>query len=287
MLDLLQKHTPIIMGILNTTPDSFSDGGKFTAVEAAAAHAMLMVEEGADIIDVGGESTRPGAQEVSARDEISRVVPVIEAIRQQSNVCISIDTSKPEVMRAAVEAGASLVNDVNALRAEGAVQVCAELNMPVCLMHMQGEPRTMQKAPQYNNVVEDVEEFLFQRVHACVEAGISRDKIIIDPGFGFGKTLEHNLQLLSRLDELQKLGLPVLAGISRKSMLGAILGGAPVEERLFASVAAAVLAWTKGATIFRVHDVKPTVDALKVCAAVNGLEKAEKNKEKENANERK
>lgn len=280
MLDLLQKSTPIIMGILNTTPDSFSDGGKFTVVEAAAAHAMLMVNEGADIIDVGGESTRPGAQEVSVADEISRVVPVIEAIRQQSSVCISIDTSKPDVMRAAVEAGANMVNDVNALRAEGAVQICAELNVPVCLMHMQGEPRIMQKDPQYKNVVDDVAEFLSQRVQAGVEAGISRDKIIIDPGFGFGKTLEHNLQLLSRLDELQKLGLPVLAGISRKSMLGTILGEVPVEERLFASVAAAVLAWTKGATIFRVHDVKPTVDALKVCAAVNGVENLNEKKQR-------
>lgn len=270
MLGLLQKNTPIIMGILNATPDSFSDGGKFTLVEAALTHAMDMVNEGAEIIDVGGESTRPGAQEVSAEEEIRRVVPIIEVIRQQSDVCISIDTNKPEVMSAAVKAGADLVNDVNGLRADGALEVCAELGVPVCIMHMQGEPRTMQKDPQYKDVVEDIIAFLDERIEACVNAGISRDNIIIDPGFGFGKTLGHNLLLLERLDEFQKLGVPVLAGISRKSMLGAILGNAPVEERLHASVAAAVLAWTKGAKIFRVHDVKPTADALKVCTAMGG-----------------
>lgn len=259
------------MGILNVTPDSFSDGGKFTLIEFAVTHAMDMVSDGAEIIDVGGESTRPGADEVSVEDEIQRVVPLIEAIRQRSDVCISIDTSKPEVMHAAINAGANLVNDVNGLQAEGALALCAEMNVPVCVMHMQGEPRTMQKEPVYNDVVEDVFDFLSQRVDACVEAGIARDKIIIDPGFGFGKTLQHNLQLLNRLVEFQKLGLPVLAGISRKSMLGAILGSAPVEERLHASVAAAVLAWTRGAKIFRVHDVKPTADALKVCAAMAGV----------------
>jgi len=272
VFDLLSQNHPIIMGILNTTPDSFSDGGKFTAVEAAVAHAMKMVEEGAEIIDVGGESTRPGAAEVSAEDEIQRVVPIIKAIRQLSDVVISVDTSKPEVMKAAVKAGANLINDVNGLRATGAVELCAELSVPVCIMHMQGKPRTMQTDPQYGDVVEDIISFLAGRIKDCVKAGVDRDNIIVDPGFGFGKTLEHNLQLLNRLDEFQKLGVPVLAGISRKSMLGAILDESDAEKRLHASVAAVVLAWTRGAKIFRVHDVKPTADALKVCFAMAGVE---------------
>ena len=271
MLDLLQKNSPIVMGILNTTPDSFSDGGKFTLVETALSHAMAMVNDGAEIIDVGGESTRPGAQAVSVEDEIQRVVPIIRAIRQQSDVSISIDTSKPEVMRAAVNAGANLVNDVNALRAPGAVELCAELSVPVCIMHMQGEPRTMQTDPQYKDVVEDIIEFLADRIEVCVKAGVERKNIIVDPGFGFGKTLEHNLQLLNRLDEFGRLGVPVLAGISRKSMLGTILGESDAEKRLHASVAAAVLAWARGAKIFRVHDVKPTADALKLCMAMDGV----------------
>lgn len=270
-MNLLQKNAPIVMGILNTTPDSFSDGGQFTDVEVAVAHAMDMLNDGAEIIDVGGESTRPGARDVSAEDEILRVVSIISEIRQRSDVCISIDTSKPEVMKAAVDAGANFINDVNGLRAPGALALCAELSVPVCIMHMQGEPRTMQKAPQYKNVVEDIIDFLSERIEDCVNTGISLNNIIIDPGFGFGKTLEHNLQILNRLDEFKQLGAPVLAGISRKSMLGAILGGAPVEERLHASVAAAILAWTKGAKIIRVHDVKPTVDALKVCVAMDRL----------------
>lgn len=264
---LLKKNQPIVMGILNTTPDSFFDGGKFNSSETAINHALEMLRDGADIIDVGGESTRPGADAVSAEEEIGRVVPVIKALRLQSNVCISIDTSKPDVMRAAVQAGANLVNDVNGLREPGALAVCAELGVPVCVMHMQGEPRTMQEAPGYDDVLEDIKSFLLQRVNECVAAGIKRENIIIDPGFGFGKNLQHNLQLLQRLHEFESLGVPVLVGLSRKSMLGLILGS-PVEQRLYASVAAAVLAWTKGAKIFRVHDVKPTVDALKVCVAV-------------------
>ena len=270
MLDLLQKSTPIIMGILNVTPDSFSDGGQFTRVEVAVRHALEMVDEGAEIIDVGGESTRPGAADVSVEDEIQRVVPIIKSIRQQSNVCISIDTSKPEVMRAAIEAGANLINDVNGLRAPGALELCAELAVPVCIMHMQGEPRTMQTDPQYVDVVEDIIGFLADRIESCVNAGMDRENIIVDPGFGFGKSLQHNLQLLDSLDEFQQLGVPVLVGISRKSMLGAILEEPDAEKRLHASVAAVVLTWTKGAKIFRVHDVKPTADALKVCVAVNG-----------------
>lgn len=258
------------MGILNATPDSFSDGGKFNSTETAINHALEMLRNGADFIDVGGESTRPGADAVSVEEEISRVVPIIKALREQSNVCISIDTSKPDVMRAAVQAGATLVNDVNGLREPGALDVCAELGVPVCVMHMQGQPRTMQETPSYDDVVDDIKSFLLQRINECVAAGIKRENIIIDPGFGFGKNLQHNLQLLKRLQEFESLGAPVLVGLSRKSMLGAILDS-PVEQRLHASVAAAVLAWTKGAKIFRVHDVKPTVDALKVCVAVQTL----------------
>jgi len=267
----MENNQPVVMGILNTTPDSFSDGGRFVSIDTATARAMEMLHEGAQIIDVGGESTRPGAHEVSASDEIQRVVPVIRAIRKQSDVCISIDTNKPDVMRAAVNAGANLINDVNALQAGGALETCAELGVPVCVMHMQGEPRTMQQNPVYKDVVNDIKQFLQQRIDACVAAGIDGDKIIIDPGFGFGKTLQHNLQLLGRLDEFRSLGVPILAGLSRKSMLGAILGDVPTEQRLHASVAAAVLAWTKGASIFRVHDVKATVDALKVCAAMQAV----------------
>jgi len=268
--ELLEADKAIVMGILNTTPDSFSDGGQFNSSETAINHALKMIQEGADIIDVGGESTRPGAAAVSVEDEMERVVPVIKALREQSDVCISIDTSKPEVMRAAVRAGASLVNDVNGLREIGALDVCAELDVPVCVMHMQGEPRTMQESPCYDDVLEDVKSFLQERINECVTAGIRQENIIIDPGFGFGKTLQHNLQLLQQLDEFEVLGMPVLVGLSRKSMLGLILDS-PVEQRLHASVAAAVLAWTKGAKIFRVHDVKPTVDALKVCVAVQTL----------------
>ncbi|HED33411.1 MAG TPA: dihydropteroate synthase [Gammaproteobacteria bacterium] len=267
ILAQLNSQQPLVMGILNTTPDSFSDGGQFAGVDHALDHALCMIDEGVDIIDIGGESTRPGAQAVSVDDEIQRVVPVIQAIRQQSGVCISIDTSKPEVMAAAVKAGASLVNDVNALRAEGAVAVCAALDVAVCVMHMQGQPRNMQERPAYTDVVKEVRAFLQQRIESCVAAGIKQDKIIIDPGFGFGKTRRHNMQLLQKLDEFTALGAPVLLGLSRKSVLGAILD-APVEQRLHGSVAAAVLGWTKGAQIFRVHDVKPAVDALKVCMAM-------------------
>ena len=266
---LIEQNRPLVMGILNTTPDSFSDGGQYTSTDTALDHAMQMLEQGADIIDVGGESTRPGAEAVSENEEIQRVVPVIESIRQRADVCISVDSSKPGVMRAAVNAGADMLNDVNALRAPGALQTCAELAVPVCIMHMQGEPRTMQKSPSYRNVVQEVSDFLRQRVEACIDAGISRHRLIIDPGFGFGKNLQHNLQLLRHLQAFKSLELPLLIGISRKSMLGQILDGAPVEQRVSASIAAAVLAWTKGASIFRVHDVKATVDALKVCQAID------------------
>ena len=257
----------IVMGILNVTPDSFSDGGRFDRVEQALEHAMCMQQEGADIIDIGGESTRPGAASVTVDEELERVIPVIRAIRQQTSLPISIDTSKPEVMRAAVAEGANMVNDVNALQAKGALEACAGLNVPVCLMHMQGEPRTMQQDPKYDDVVQDVTDFLRQRYLACVDTGIDRANIVIDPGFGFGKTLRHNLDLLNRLESISGLELPVLVGISRKSMLGAILDR-PVTERLYAGIAAAVIAYQKGARLFRVHDVAPTRDALAVCDAL-------------------
>jgi len=258
----------LVMGILNVTPDSFSDGGRFDAPERALAHAREMLAEGADIIDIGGESTRPGAEPVDADAEIARVVPVIEAITAELDVPVSIDTMKPEVMRAAVAAGATMINDVNALRAPGALEAATELQVPVCLMHMQGQPRTMQHDPHYDNVVEDLLQFFHQRIAQCVEAGLDQRLLIADPGFGFGKTLEHNLALLAGLDRFATLGVPILAGISRKSMLGKITGREAADDRLPASIAAAMLAAERGANIIRVHDVAETVDALKVLQAV-------------------
>jgi len=263
----LDLSRPAVMGILNVTPDSFSDGGVFLSPQEAVAQALRMAEEGADIIDIGGESTRPGAQPVSAQEEIERVVPVIEALHGRIPLPISIDTSKPGVMRAAVAAGAGFINDVRALRAEGTLDAVAELKVPVCLMHMRGEPRTMQNDPRYADVVGKVREFLKERRDACMNAGIPAARIVIDPGFGFGKTLEHNLELLRGLEKLQSLGAPILAGLSRKSMIGKALG-LPVERRLHASVALAVMAVQNGARIVRVHDVGPTVEALRMWAAV-------------------
>ncbi len=259
------------MGVLNITPDSFSDGGVFFAPELALHRAEQMVTEGADIIDVGGESTRPGAAAVSAAEEQRRVLPIIEALAQHLPVPISVDTSKPEVMRAAAHAGATLINDVRALREPGALAAAAQLDLPICLMHMQGEPRTMQLAPSYDDVVADVGRFLRDRIAACLEAGLTLDRLLIDPGFGFGKRLAHNLALLARLPELARLGPPLLVGLSRKSMLGTITGR-PVAERLPASLAAAVIAARSGARILRVHDVAATADALKVVAAVAAAE---------------
>ncbi|UCB56309.1 MAG: dihydropteroate synthase [Thiotrichales bacterium] len=255
------------MGILNVTPDSFSDGGQFDRVEQAVEHALQMAQDGADIIDIGGESTRPGAAAVTVEQELDRVVPVIRAIRENSDIPISIDTSKTEVMREAVGAGADMINDVNALQATQAVECCAELGVPVCLMHMQGEPRTMQQDPQYDDVVSEVAAFLRQRSRACMDAGIDPGRIILDPGFGFGKTLQHNLELLNRLEAICELELPVLVGISRKSMIGALLDKA-VTDRLYGSIAAAVIAYGKGARLFRVHDVAPSRDALAICDAL-------------------
>jgi dihydropteroate synthase len=256
-----------VMGILNTTPDSFSDGGLWADRHHAVEHALAMVSAGADIIDVGGESTRPGAASVGVQEEMDRVLPVVEAIVAQAAVTVSVDTSKPEVMKAAVAAGAGLVNDVFALRQDGALQTAAGLGVPVCLMHMQGRPRDMQSDPRYTDVVAEVEAFLVERARACEAAGISREHILIDPGFGFGKSLEHNIALFRALPRLCGGAYPVLVGVSRKAMLGA-LTGKPVEHRLAASVAAAVLAARHGAAVVRVHDVAETVDALKVLQAL-------------------
>jgi dihydropteroate synthase len=255
------------MGIINVTPDSFSDGGRHIALEAAIAHARRLIEEGADIIDIGGESTRPGAAPVSEQEELDRVLPVLEGLRDIS-VPISIDTYKPAVMRAALAAGASMINDVNALQSEGALEVLAKSAAAVCLMHKQGVPQNMQQQPQYREIVTEVYDFLRERIVVAEAVGISRDRLIADPGFGFGKTLEHNLALLKNMQEFSSLGVPVLAGLSRKSMLGAITGR-EVGGRVSASVAAALIAVQLGAAIVRVHDVCETVDALKILKAVN------------------
>ena len=254
------------MGVVNVTPDSFSDGGKFLDPAAATAHAWRLAEEGADLIDVGGESTRPGARPVSAEEELERVLPVLRAMRD-APVPVAIDTMKPEVMRVAIAEGASMINDVNALRAPGSAELVAESCLAVCLMHMQGEPRTMQVSPHYDDVVAVVKAYLKARADAALSAGIGRDRIVLDPGFGFGKSIEHNMTLLRDLHALVELGFPVVAGLSRKSSLGAITGR-PAAERLAASVAAALLAVERGARIVRVHDVAATRDALAVLKAL-------------------
>ena len=254
------------MGILNVTPDSFSDGGRFEDVARALDHARAMLADGADIVDVGGESTRPGAAAVDEATEIARVLPVVEALAREGAL-VSVDTMKPAVMRAALAAGAAMVNDVRALQAPGALAAVAASGAAVCLMHMRGTPASMQQAPEYGDVVAEVRDFLAARAQACEDAGIARERIVVDPGFGFGKTRAHNLELLDRLGELATLGYPVLAGWSRKSTLGAITGRGE-EERLAASVAAAVLAVERGASIVRVHDVRETVDAVAVAQAV-------------------
>ncbi|MEX2494631.1 MAG: dihydropteroate synthase [Woeseia sp.] len=265
--NVVDLSAPVVMGVLNITPDSFSDGGRFLALDAALRQAERMAADGAAFIDVGGESTRPGAPAVPQQSELDRVVPVIEAIAGRIDVALSVDTGKPAVMRAAVAAGATLVNDVYALRQPGALEQAAELNVPVCLMHMQGEPRTMQDNPHYEDVAAEVLGFLADRVEACVAAGIQRDRIVVDPGFGFGKTTAHNVELLAALARLAVLGRPVMVGLSRKRTLGE-LSGRPVDARVPAGIAAAVLAVERGAHIVRTHDVGPTVDALKVASAV-------------------
>lgn len=258
---------PAVMGILNVTPDSFSDGGRFENPNIALRQAATMADEGASIIDIGGESTRPGAASVSEQEELDRIIPIIESVHAVCGVPISIDTSKPVVMREAVAAGALMINDVCALRTEGALQAAADLQVPVCLMHMQGQPRTMQENPQYQDVIREVGEFLEERIDACVAAGIAEDLIVVDPGFGFGKTHKHNVELLANLRQLSVRGRPVLVGVSRKSTLGD-LTKREVDDRLPASIGAAVVAAMNGATIIRAHDVRATVDALKVVQAV-------------------
>lgn len=263
----LSLARPLIMGVVNVTPDSFSDGGRFVDPATAIAHAHRLIEEGADILDVGGESSRPGAAGVTAAEELARVLPVIDALRDAA-VPVSIDTVKPEVMRAAIAHGASMVNDINAMRARDAAEVVAESGAAVCLMHMQGEPRTMQQAPRYDDVVGEVKAYLAERAAAVESAGVARECIAVDPGFGFGKSVLHNLALLQGLAALAELGYPVVAGLSRKSTLGAITGR-PAGERMPASIAAAMLAAQRGARIVRVHEVAATRDALAVLRAVD------------------
>jgi dihydropteroate synthase len=265
---LLKLDAPRVMGIVNATPDSFADGGAHATVEAAIAHGMKLAEEGADLLDIGGESTRPGAEDVPLEEELRRVIPVIEALATRLAIPISIDTSKPEVMRAAVAAGAGMVNDVYALRREGALDAAAELGVPVVLMHMQGEPRTMQANPQYEDVVAEVHRFLAERIFAAEMAGIEKKRIVVDPGFGFGKNVQHNLQLLAQLQRFTELGVPVLAGLSRKKTIGELTGRDAPGERVHGSVAAHLVAAQNGAAIVRVHDVAATIDALKVWDAV-------------------
>ncbi|MBV1881128.1 MAG: dihydropteroate synthase [Pseudomonadales bacterium] len=258
------------MGVLNVTPDSFSDGGRHLAVQSAVTRGLEVIEQGASFVDVGGESTRPGAAPVTTEEELRRVIPVIEALKRQTSALISVDTSTARVMSEAYQAGADLINDVRALRCDGALEVCSAMPIPVCLMHMQGEPGSMQNDPIYEDVVSDVALFLEERIRICEEAGVDRRRIIIDPGFGFGKTLMHNLSLLKNLEKFKQLGLPVLVGMSRKSMVGQVLKK-PVENRVIGSVAAAVIAAMNGASIIRVHDVKQTVDAIKMTRAVMGV----------------
>ncbi len=268
-LDLTQ---PQVMGVVNVTPDSFSDGGSLytnnsVSIAAAVDRAAKMVAEGASIIDVGGESTRPGADTVSVDQELSRVIPVIESIRQRFSVAVSIDTSTPQVITAAAQAGAGLINDVRALQRDGALQAAADTGLPICLMHIKGEPKTMQQAPCYADLLADIGAYFAERIQACEAVNISREKLILDPGFGFGKTLQHNLQLLRDMQQLPTFGLPLLVGMSRKSMIGNTLNK-PLNERLYGGLAVAVLAFERGASIVRTHDVGATVDALQMTQAV-------------------
>jgi dihydropteroate synthase len=269
----LDLTCPVVMGVLNVTPDSFSDGGLHLALQAALGRARDMVAEGAVIIDVGGESTRPGAAPVAEQEELDRVIPVVEALAREFDCVISVDTMKPAVMDAACNAGARIINDVQALRAPGAVEVARRQLAAVCLMHMQGEPRSMQQAPEYEDVLAEVSQFLASRVGHCVDAGIARNRIVLDPGIGFGKTLDHNLSLLANLDQLLPLGCPLLIGVSRKSMFKALLG-LPLEQRINPALAVAALAVWQGAAIVRAHDVRATVEALTVAAAMRQKRRA-------------
>ena len=267
----LRLDRPRVMGIVNVTPDSFSDGGAHFDADSAIAHGLQLAEEGAAILDIGGESTRPGAQEIPIEEELRRTIPVIEALAKRTSLPISIDTSKPEVMRAAIEAGAGMINDVYGLRREGALDAAAALKVPVVLMHMLGEPRTMQANPEYDDVVGEVHRFLAERIFAAEMAGIAKKHIVVDPGFGFGKTTQHNLQLLAQLRRFTELGVPVLAGLSRKKAIGELTGRGDPRKRIFGSLAAHLFAAQNGAMLLRVHDVAATVDALKVWNAVAAL----------------
>ncbi|WP_372880555.1 dihydropteroate synthase [Psychromonas sp.] len=269
---VLDLSSPKVMGILNVTPDSFSDGGRFSDINNALKQAENMVKQGASILDIGGESTRPGAEDVSEQAELDRVIPVIEKIKQHLDCWISIDSSKAKVMREAVNAGADLINDVRALRGEGALDVAVSANVPVCLMHMQGQPRSMQQAPEYADVVTEVKRFLLERAEVCINAGIKKENIILDLGFGFGKQLKHNYQLLAATGEFVKLNYPVLTGLSRKSMFGQLLNR-DINSRLAGSLAGALIALQQGSQIIRVHDVEQTVDVIKVLQAVNTFTK--------------
>lgn len=268
----LDLTTPQVMGIVNITPDSFSDGGKYNQLESALHHVKSMVEAGTAIIDIGGESTRPGAADVSLEQELARVIPVIEAIRQRFDCWISIDTSKAQVMTEAVNAGADLINDVRALQEPGAIVAAAKANVPICLMHMQGQPRTMQADPNYVDLITDVNHFFHQRIQACEQQGVSRQQLILDPGFGFGKTMAHNYQLLAQFEQFHQFGLPLLAGMSRKSMVSKLLDK-PAVDCLAGSLACATVAAMKGAQIIRVHDVQETIDVMKVCNIVMNYSK--------------
>ncbi len=266
---LQSKDAPVhVMGILNVTPDSFSDGGKFNRVDAALEQAELMIAHGATIIDIGGESTRPGAKEVTEQDELARVIPLLKAIKSRFDICVSIDTSKAAVMAESIAQGADIINDVRALQNQGCIEAVAQSDVPVCLMHMQGLPRTMQENPHYDDVINDIMAFFKQRIGICEQAGIGKDRLILDPGFGFGKTLQQNYQLLANLSKFSGLGLPILSGTSRKSMIGNLLER-EVNERLAGSLTTAILATQQGAKIIRVHDVQETVDALKVLSTTN------------------
>lgn len=267
----LDLSRPQVMGILNVTPDSFSDGGRYGQRDAALRHAEAMLQAGATLIDVGGESTRPGARAVSPVEELERVAPIVEAIAAELDVIISVDTSTPAVIRETARLGAGLINDVRSLQRDGALDAAADSGLPVCLMHMRGEPSSMQQSPQYPDVVAEVREFLLERLAACTAAGIGAERVILDPGFGFAKTLEHNLSLFKHLQALHALGRPLLVGVSRKSMIGKVLGH-EVGERLYGSLALAALALSKGAHILRVHDVAQTVDVVRMIAAVEAAE---------------
>lgn len=265
---VLDLSSAVVMGVLNVTPDSFSDGGRFVTLDAALQQTELMINEGALIIDIGAESTRPQAQHVSEQQELDRLLPVLEAVKKRFDVIVSIDSSSPQVITESAKLGAGLINDVRALQREGALAAAAQTNLPICLMHMQGQPQTMQLQPAYESVVDEVKHFLLERLEACSQSGIVKERLLIDVGFGFGKTLAHNLQLLAQLSSFKSLGCPILVGMSRKSMLGALLGDAPVEQRLFAGLSAATIAALNGAKIIRTHDVRATKEAL---AVVNAL----------------